>query len=183
MKSIIALSALMFGLVTLAPVAVEAGSAGNTHRLEAKAEETIQAFANKDPNIAALFQKSYGYVVFPKIGKGGAVIGGARGKGVVYENGTVIGHASITQVTVGLELGGETYSQVIFFEGEAALTRFKENRFEFAAQATATAVTAGAGAQYPFDKGVAVYTMSRRGAIGEAAIGGQKFHFAPVTPS
>ncbi len=179
MKSIISFAALIFGLVALAPVSVQAGSAGKAHKLEAKVQQTIHAFEQKDPNIGALFQKSYGYVVFPRIGKGGAIIGGARGKGVVYEKGTVIGQASITEVTVGLVLGGETFSQVIFFKNEEALARFKENRFEFAAQATATAVTTGAGAQYQFDNDVAIYTMARKGALGEAAIGGQKFHYTP----
>lgn len=178
MKSIISATALILSVAALTSVSAQAALARTGHELEAKTEKTIGAFERKDPSIAALFEKSYGYAVFPRIAKGGAGIGAARGKGLVYEKGALIGEASIIQVTVGLELGGEVYSQVIFFENEAALTRFKQNNFEFAAHATGVAVTAGAGAQYQFDS-VAVYTMARRGGMIEAAIGGQKFHFTP----
>ncbi|MFQ5757532.1 MAG: YSC84-related protein [Acidiferrobacterales bacterium] len=179
MKSITSIVALFVGLVAVAPLSVHAGSTVRSHELEAQAQKTVHAFEKNDPSLAALFRNSHGYVVFPKIGKGGAIIGGARGKGLVYEKGAVIGEASLTQVTVGLVLGGETFSQVIFFENQKALARFKENRLEFAAQATATAVNAGSGAQHQFDNGMAVYTMARKGAMGEAAIGGQKFHYTP----
>ena len=178
MKSITSAIAVIVGLLAVAPVAVQADQAARKeHKLESKADRTIKLAEKKDPSIPNLFERSYGYAVFPKIIQGGAGLGGAHGKGVVYERGAFIGEASLTQGTVGLQLGGESYSELIFFENEDVLRQFKANRLEFAAQTSAVALKAGTGAKANFVKGVTVFVISRKGLMAEAAIGGQRFHF------
>jgi lipid-binding SYLF domain-containing protein len=137
----------------------------------------IAKFKAKDPRVARAFAEAYGYVVFPTVGKGGIGIGGARGKGWVYEQDTRIGKATLTQVTIGLQLGGQAYSEVIFFKDKAALDDFTRGNFEFDAQVSAIALNARAAGDLPYRKGVAVVTMGKGGLMYEASLGGQKFSF------
>ena len=108
-------------------------------------DDTIAVF-KKARESGSYFGKSYGYAVFPTIGKGGVVVGGAYGKGRVYEKGKYVGDTSMTQLTAGAQLGGEAYSQIIFFEDQRAFKEFTGGNFEFGAQAQAVAITAGASA-------------------------------------
>jgi lipid-binding SYLF domain-containing protein len=123
--------------------------------------------------------KAYGYVVFPRVGKGGLVVGGAHGRGQVYEQGEHIGYARLTQGTVGLQAGGQSYIEVIFFQDKAALDAFKEGNWEMGAQVSAVAVRKGASADADYTKGVCVFTMSAGGLMAEASVGGQKFKYEP----
>ena len=160
--------------------------------------DTIRAF-QKASQSAHFFASSYGYAVFPTIGKGGVGIGAAHGKGRVYAKGAYVGDASMTQVTVGAQLGGEAFSQIIFFEDERAFKEFTGGNFEFGAQAQAVVITAGAQAQATtggtgagknvgkdkaevkstYQKGMAVFTLAKGGLMYEASIGGQKFGYTP----
>lgn len=140
---------------------------------------TIDAFLNKDPSLQAFFDKAYGFAVFPGVGKGGFGIGGAYGKGEVFEQGRLIGYSSLKQLTIGFQLGGQKYSEIIFFRTKAALDDFTRGNFEFSAQASAVAVTAGASTDADYDYDVAVFTMARGGLMYEASIGGQKFSYRP----
>ncbi|MDV3239803.1 MAG: hypothetical protein LOY58_13250 [Gammaproteobacteria bacterium] len=144
-----------------------------------EAAETIAAFKNKDPGIKVFFDKAYGYAVFPTVGKGGIGIGGAYGKGEVYARGRRIGTSSLTQVTIGFQLGGQAYSEIIFFKDKATLDDFTSGNFEFSAQASAVAVTAGASADADYSNGVAIFTLAKGGLMYEASVGGQKFSFTP----
>ena len=148
----------------------------------------------------AFFNKSYGYAVFPSIGKGGFAVGGAHGKGRVYAEGRYVGDTTMTQLTVGFQLGGQAYSQIIFFKDKRAFTDFTSGNFEFGAQATAVAITAGASAaatttgtgvsasssetaakaEGDYVKGMAVFTIPKGGLMYEASIGGQKFTYKSV---
>lgn len=158
--------------------------------------ETIDFF--KESVADVFFEESYGYAVFPTIGKGGVGIGGARGSGRVYKQGAHVGDTTMTQLTVGFQLGGQAYSQIIFFEDERAYKEFTSENFEFGAQATAVAITAGASAQAgttgagsaassgrttktggDYYKGMAVFTVAKGGLMYEATLGGQKFSFKP----
>jgi len=143
------------------------------------------------------FKKAYGYALFPTIGKGGVGVGAAHGKGRVYAGGKVTGDTSMTQVTVGLQLGGQAYSEIIFFEDKRSFDEFTSGNFEFGAQATAVALTAGAsagtsttgssvgasGGQHDaaavgsYYKGMAVFTIAKGGLMYEASVGGQKFSY------
>ncbi len=144
-----------------------------------EAAETIAAFKNKDPGIKIFFDKAYGYAVFPTVAKGGMGIGGAYGKGEVYQRGKFIGSSSLTQVTIGFQLGGQAYSEIVFFKDKATLDDFKAGNFEFSAQASAVAVTAGASADAGYSNGVAIFTLAKGGLMYEASVGGQKFTFTP----
>jgi len=149
---------------------------------------------------------AYGYAVFPSIGKGGIGIGGAHGKGEVYRGGKLVGKTKMSQITYGLQLGGQVYSQMIFFRDERAFDDFTSGNFEFGAQATAVALTAGAQAstssggggntssgtdadsskvnasekQYDGRSGMATFTIAKGGLMYEATLGGQKFKYEPL---
>ena len=142
-------------------------------------QKAIIAVKKADPGIEAFFDHSAGYAVFPSVGKGGIVIGGAYGKGLVIAGDRVIGDTSMTQGTIGLQLGGQVYSQFIFFKDDIALGHFQRGNFEFGAQASAVAVTRGASADTSYDKGVAVFTHATGGLMVEGSVGGQQFTFTP----
>jgi lipid-binding SYLF domain-containing protein len=144
-----------------------------------EAKETIAEFKKEDPDISQFFETSYGYVVFPSIGKGAFGVGGAGGRGVVFRKGEATGGSNMTQVTIGLQLGGQSYSEVIFFENENTYSNFINNKFQFAAQASAVALKSGASADAKYMEGVLVFTMAKGGLMYEASIGGQKFKFVP----
>lgn len=163
--------------------------------------ETINAFRNAGET-SSFFESAYGYAVFPTIGKGGIGIGGAYGKGRVYVHGSHVGNTDMAQVTVGFQLGGQAFSQMIFFEDERSFREFTSGNFEFSAQATAVALTAGVSAEAStgggatagasggrndastvhggYRKGMAIFTIARGGLMYEAALGGQKFNYTPL---
>jgi lipid-binding SYLF domain-containing protein len=140
----------------------------------------ISKFKEKDPGMAKVFTDAYGYVVFPTVAKGAIGIGGARGKGDVFERGKRIGRSTLTQVTVGFQLGGQAYSEVIFFKDKAALDDFKRGNFEFDAQVSAIALTARASRDLAYNRGIAIVTMAKGGLMYEASVGGQKFSYKPT---
>ena len=142
-------------------------------------DKTMKALNNfkKISSLKPYFKKARGYAVFPNIGKGGFGIGGARGKGEVFEKGNVIGSTVLTQVSIGFQLGGQAFSQIIFFKDKKSLDRFTEGNFEFGASASAALITEGANASADYSDGVAVLTFSKGGLMYEASIGGQKFSY------
>jgi lipid-binding SYLF domain-containing protein len=149
-------------------------------RDESDAAEVIARFKEKDPGLAKVFASAAGYAVFPTVGKGGIGIGGARGKGYVYQGGRLIGRSTLTQVTIGFQLGGQAYSEVVFFKTAEALENFKRGKLKLDAQASAIALTARAAADLAYRDGVAIVTMAKGGLMYEASVGGQKFSFKPA---
>jgi len=143
-------------------------------------EKAIADVKESDPGLKRFFDGSYGYAVLPNVGKGGFVVGGARGTGLVYEQGKLAGEVTMTQVTVGLQLGGQSYVEVIFFKDKQDLERLKANNLEFSGQVSAVAITAGASADVDYSKGVAVFTKTKGGLMYEASLGGQGFEFKPL---
>ena len=123
------------------------------------------------------FKEAAGFAVFPNIAKAGLGFGGARGSGEVFEDGKVIGSTTVTQLTFGFQLGGQAFSQIIFFQNKRDLDRFTDGNFEFGASASAALITEGANASVDYTNGVAVMTFSKGGLMYEASIGGQKFTF------
>ncbi len=144
------------------------------------ADNTIKSYIEKDPELQTIFDKAYGYAVFPTIGKGAIGIGGAHGGGTVFEQGNPVGKTSMTQITIGLQFGGQAYSEFIFFENKEVLDLFKTSRYELNAQASAVAVTLGVSADLAYTDGVAIVTMSKGGLMYEASVGGQKFEYEAV---
>jgi len=159
-------------------------------------DETIKVFQDAGES-GQFFKDCYGYAVFPTIGKGGIGIGGAHGKGRVYAGGKHVGDTSMTQLTAGFQLGGQAFSQIIFFEDKRAFDEFTGGNFEFGAQASAVAITAGASAGATttgtsagasggkhdaatvgsYYKGMAIFTVAKGGLMYEATVGGQKFSY------
>ena len=153
--------------------------------------DTIALFRNAG-STADFFKSSYGYAVFPTVGKGGLVVGAAHGDGRVYQQGRYIGDSSMTQVSVGFQLGGQAYSELVFFQDAAALKLFESGNFSLSADASAVAVTASASASAGtagneshataaghYQNGVAVFTIAKGGLMYQAAVAGQKFTFTP----
>lgn len=168
-----ALSSVIIFYLGLCP----AKAIGWNPNLEEEAQQTIQAFKEKHAKFESYFEESYAYVVFPSVGKGGIVLGAAHGKGIVFEKGQAIGKAKLTQVTIGLQWGGQAYHEVIFFENEKALESFKKGKMELSGQAAAVAITAGASADLNYEGGLAVFTQATGGFMYDASLGGQKFKF------
>jgi lipid-binding SYLF domain-containing protein len=142
---------------------------------DAKAKEAIAEFKKSDPSVQSFFDKAVGYVVIPTVGKAGFGIGGARGKGILYEGGAPTALITLTQLSFGFQWGGQAYSEFIFFEDATALANFKRGNYELGAQASAVAITAGASADMNFNGGIAIFTQAKGGLMYEASVGGQKF--------
>ncbi|MCS7033996.1 MAG: lipid-binding SYLF domain-containing protein [Phycisphaerae bacterium] len=148
--------------------------------LASNVQNTLAAMRADDPSFDEFLKKSYGYAVFPTVGRAGLGIGGAYGRGEVWEQGKMIGFADITQATIGLQAGGQAFSQVLAFENKDALDRFINNSYQPTAQATAVALKSGAAANAKYTDGVAIFTHVKGGLMAEAAIGGQRFRFTPL---
>ncbi len=177
MRFILRSSLEIFALTLLITVAANGQSKLKRDKLISDAKEAKVEFQKADPKMAGTFGKAYGHVIFPNVGKGGIGIGGAAGNGVAYERGKMAGMAKLTQISIGLQWGGQAYREVIFFETKKDMDRFKENRVELSAQVSAVAVTAGASANAKYVDGVMVFTMQKGGLMYEASVGGQKFKF------
>ena len=175
--------------MTLAAVSARADEYDDARATFKKSEQTSEYFA-----------KSYGYALFPTVGKGALVIGAGHGSGKVYEKGAYVGDTSITQLSVGFQAGGEAFSEIIFFEHKAAFDKFTAGNFEFAATAQATAITANVSAtagttgasatasatkndaattNAAYNDGMAVFTVAKGGLMYEASVAGQKFSYKP----
>ncbi|HEY3698693.1 MAG TPA: YSC84-related protein [Spongiibacteraceae bacterium] len=178
----------LLGLITLAIALVAAPVWADEYT------DAVKAF-REAPATAPFFKNSYGYAIFPTIGKGAVGVGGAYGEGRVYKGGAYVGDVSMAQVSIGWQLGGQAFSELIFFENKAAFDKFTNGSFGFDAQASAVAIAVGAGAQAgtsgasanvadkqskaAYVDGVAVFSMQKGGLMYEAALGGQKFTYHP----
>jgi lipid-binding SYLF domain-containing protein len=145
-------------------------------QLHADVQAAIAQFTKVDPAFDQVLKQSAGYAVFARVGKVGFIIGGGHGDGELFDKGQVVGVASITMGNVGLTAGAQEFSEILVFKDAAALERFKQNRFEFAASASAVIVKAGAAKEARYSDGVAVFVRPSRGAMAEASLGGQKFN-------
>lgn len=146
----------------------------------AKVNETIATFKRKDPGLKRFFSDSYAYAVFPTVGKGGIGIGGAYGTGRVYRHGKFAGTAKLTQVSIGFQLGGQAYSEIIFFQHKNSYRHFIDGNLKIGAQVSAVAVNKGAAANASFNQGIAIFTATKGGLMYEASVAGQVFEFKPA---
>lgn len=171
------LAAVLLSIMPFGPAA--AFEPNLNSELELDVARAILNLKQRDPGVQKFFDNAAGYAVFPNIGKGGFMIGGAYGRGLVIVNEQVDGDSTMTQFTIGAQIGAQKYSLYIFFKDQVALEYFKRENFEFSAQATAVAVTAGAAANTSYDAGVAVFTIADGGLMAEATLGGQQFTYEP----
>lgn len=173
-KTTLLLASLAALLVSFSATAFEPDTSDELQLSVAKA---ILNLKTADPGMEKFFHGSAGYAVFPRVGKGGIGIGGAHGKGLVIKGNKAIANTSLSQVTIGFQLGGQVYAQFIFFEDDVALGHFQRGNFELGAQASAVAATLGASADANYDGGVVVFTQVGGGLMYEATVSGQKFSY------
>ena len=148
--------------------------------LQANSQQAVADFLKTDPTMKRFFDESAGYAVFPDVGKGGLIVGGARGKGLVYERTNLVGQATMTQGSVGAQVGGQTFAEIIFFENPVALDDFKAGKLEMSAEVSAVAAAEGTSRTARYKMGVVVFTLPKKGLMVQASVGGQKFKFEPL---
>ena len=173
----------MFKLMTVMSIILMVCTASAQTRSDKKlmldAIKAKKTLLKTDSSLEKFFDESAGYVIFPNVGKGGFIIGGASGNGVVYEEGQVIGMADLKKLNIGLQAGGQAIIEVIFFETSTDLDRFKEGTFQFAAEASAVALKSGIAFNAKYKDGVAVFALPKAGLMADASVGGQKFSYDP----
>jgi len=177
MKSILAILATV--LITAFSVE-NATAAEDIKKLEGQVEEAMSLLKAKDSSFEKALKKAYGHVIFPNVGKGGFIVGGAGGSGLVYEGDKLIGSATLSQGTIGAQIGGQTFVEVLLFSDKIALSKFKESRFEMSAGVSAVAVSEGVAEKVDYENGMAVIILPKKGLMAEASIGGQKFSYTPL---
>jgi lipid-binding SYLF domain-containing protein len=172
---------MMLALIVVAGLMVSCATAPSSREdkqeLITEATTRMQQMRAEDPAVGEIVKRGYGYSMFPKVGKAGLGVGGAYGRGVVYEQGRHIGYSDLTQGSVGLQAGGQSFSELLVFENKSALDRFKEGKLDFAADASAVVLKSGVATNATFVNGVAVVVSPIGGAMLEAAIGGQQFTY------
>lgn len=172
-------NALVFIAMVMVSVKVSAQIGGWKADLIENSDKALASMIEKSPKLQSFKDKSYGYAVFPTVTKGAIGIGGAGGKGIVYKGHVPTGQSTLSQATIGFQLGGQQYMEVIFFENKEAYDNFTNKKVKFDGQASAVAITAGASADVAFKSGMAVFTQTKGGLMYEASIGGQHFSFKP----
>jgi lipid-binding SYLF domain-containing protein len=135
------------------------------------------SFIKSDPSIKKWFDNAYGYVIFPNVGKGGIVVGGAFGNGIVFINNIPIGRANLSQMSIGFQLGAQGYREVIFFENKSNMDDFKENKLKLSAQVSAILVVLGAAANINYSNGILIFIQPKGGLMYEISVGGQTFNY------
>jgi lipid-binding SYLF domain-containing protein len=177
------MNAIRIGMVMLAASLFFAGCSVAPEKPEGQAvlgaqvTEAVAVFKEKDPTIDKFFKQSYGYAVLPKVGKGAYLIGGAYGKGEVYEKGQMVGYCDMKQATIGISFGGEYFREIIFFRDRSDLESFKTDEYAFSAQVTAVVVTSGAASKADYQSGTAVFVVPDKGLMIDVSLGGQKFNY------
>jgi lipid-binding SYLF domain-containing protein len=151
--------------------------------LEANADGTLRSMRSRDPSLNAVLSRAAGYVVFPSVTEGGFIVGGAGGVGVVYEHNRPIGYSELRAGSVGIQAGGQSYSQLVVFETPGALSRFRSGNFNLSANATATAIQTGAAANASFENGVAVFVEDQSGLMAGANVAGETMSFTQNRPT
>jgi len=164
-----------------------------------KYSDTVSLFKNAGQS-GSFFAKSYGYAIFPTIGKAGLGIGGAHGSGRVYEKGKYVGDTKMTQLSIGFQAGGEGFSEIVFFQDKRSFDEFTSGNFEFGANVNAVVITAAASGSATtggstagasggkkdaatageFHKGTAIFMIVKGGLMYEASVSGQKFSYKPI---
>ncbi|MGB7582121.1 MAG: hypothetical protein WBL85_06710 [Sedimentisphaerales bacterium] len=177
MNAIKFVTVILTASLFFAGCSVEPEKAEGQAVLSAQVNEAITIFKEKDPGIDKFFNQSYGYAVLPKVFKGAFWLGGAYGKGEVYEKGQMVGYCDMKQATLGFSFGGEYFREIVFFRDKSDLDSFKTDEYTFSAQVTGVAVTAGAAAKADYHSGMAVFIATDKGLMVDASLGGQKFNY------
>jgi len=159
----------------------EPPSPAQTAAMHDEARAALERMQAQDSTVKYLVDNSYGYVVFPEIGEGAVGIGGASGKGIVYQSGHRVGEVNLTQASLGIQIGGQTFAELIVFQNQKALNRLMNDGYEFGADASATFVKEGAAGSGDFVHGVRIFILPKGGLMAGLSLNGQKFHFTANT--
>jgi len=164
-------------LVIVTTLTMHAQVGGWNPELISDSEEALQTMLEKTPKLESFYNESYGYAIFPKITKAGIAFGGAFGKGIVFKDNQIVGSSKLKQASIGLQLGGQQYSEIIFFKNEESFENFTNGKLKFDAQASAVALKEGASIDAAYQNDVAVFTQTKGGLMYEASLGGQHFKY------
>ncbi len=166
-------------LALIISITMNAQVGGWNPELISDSEEALQTMLEKTPKLESFYNESYGYAIFPKITKAGIAFGGAFGKGIVFKDNQIVGSSKLKQASIGLQLGGQQYSEIIFFKNEESFENFTNGKLKFDAQASAVALKEGASIDAAYQDDVAVFTQTKGGLMYEASLGGQHFKYMP----
>lgn len=166
-------------LLALTGCATAPSTPAERQDLKSEATDALREMSAADPSLGGFLSRAHGHVVFPRVGKGGYILGGGYGRGIVYRQGAAIGYADITQMSVGLQIGGQAYMELLVFEAPRDLERFTEGRLALTANLSAVILKTGAAEQTRFTDGVAVFVKPIGGAMVEASVGGQQYRYVP----
>ncbi len=174
--------AILLGVTIISVSGCKTAPTGQEARnvLNAETNEAISVFKIRDPGIQHFFDTAYGYAVFPKVYKGGFWVGGAYGRGQVYQQNNLIGYSSLTQATVGFTFGGEYFREVVFFNSKSDFDNFISGQYTFSGQVTGVALTTGVAEKANYQNGVLVFIIAQKGLMIDVSLGGQKFEFVPM---
>jgi lipid-binding SYLF domain-containing protein len=153
-------------------------TAEDRQTLHDEVNDTVASYKRNDPDMQRFFDHAYAYAVLPAVGEGAFGVGGAYGHGEVYQGGRFVGHCNMTQATVGAQVGGQKFSEIIFFQNKGTFDAFTSDELAFDAKASAVAAAAGASSSADYEKGVLVFTQAQGGLMLQAAVGGQKFNYS-----
>jgi lipid-binding SYLF domain-containing protein len=167
-------------LVPLLLAAVSSTFTACAEDLEAKSTEAVQNFKKTDPGLTKFFDKAAGYAILPSVGEGGFIIGGQRGDGLVYEKDKLVGKVTMSEVSLGAQVGGGSFAELIFFETPEALKDFQQSQWVMSAKAKAAVAASGVAENAKYDQGVAIFTLPKSGVMVAAALGGQKFKYEAI---
>ena len=170
----------MSAVIAVAMLVSAQADEAESEKLAKDVQSAISNLNSKDSTFEKTLKKVHGYVIFPRIAKGGFIVGGAGGSGEVYEGGKLIGRAKLSQGTIGAQIGGQVFTEVILFENAGAMNRFKQSVWEMNAQVSAVAAAEGVAQNAKFSGGVAIITLPVGGLMAEASVGGQKLEFIPL---
>jgi lipid-binding SYLF domain-containing protein len=179
MKNVSHLVCLLAAAMLFAGCSTAPTSEVKVDELRTAVDNTTRRVESLDPTLKKHLDNTYAYAIFPTVGKGGVIVGGAYGRGEVYERGAMVGWADISQATIGAQLGGQTFTEVILFESQEAFNNFKNNKLKFAANVSAVAMKSGAADSAKYTNGVLVFVEPKAGLMLEAAVGGQSFSYQP----
>lgn len=171
---------IAFAVLSMAAVLSAVNVTAVEEELKNESKEALTNFQSTDPSLKEFLSKAAGYAIFPSVGKGGFIVGGARGDGLVYEKTNLVAKAIMTQASIGAQIGGQSFSQLIVFETPESLNTFKGSNFEMGADLSAVAAAEGAAKAAKYQQGIAVFTLPKKGLMVQASIGGQKFKFEPI---
>tara|TARA_R110000850_G_scaffold182360_1_gene307775 strand:+ start:26124 stop:26681 length:558 start_codon:yes stop_codon:yes gene_type:complete len=174
------LTKLIFATVLFMSMTAFAQKTDKDKKVISDAETAKKEFITMNKALESQFNDATAYVIFPNVGKGAVVVGAASGNGAVYKDGRLVGMASMKQLDVGAQIGGEAYSEVIFFNSDEAFKKLKNNELELTSQVAAVAVEEGTSLNTKFTEGMAVYVMPKAGLMAEVSVGGQKFEYRPL---